>query len=135
LAEARRRLWRAGQPTRLVRGDALKLPFATGSLDGVAMTFTLSAIPAGQQAVDEMARVLRRPERLAGRLGGVLALVDAGYPGDNNPLGTILARLWELGGDRLRDEAAMMEAAGLQVVARHEFGVGNGIRLVVGRKV
>ena len=135
LAEARRRLRRAGQPIRLVRGNAVKLPFAAGSLDGVAMTFTLSAIPEGQQTVDEMVRALCRPEPLAGRLGGVLALVDAGYPSDHNPLGTALARLWELGGDRLRDEAAMMEAAGLQIVARHEFGVGDSIRLVVGRKV
>jgi SAM-dependent methyltransferase len=135
LAEARRRLRRAGQPARLVRGNALQLPFADGSLDGVATTFTLSAIPEGQEAVNEMVRVLRRPDPMAGRLGGVLALVDAGYPSDGNALGTALVRLWELGGDRMRDEAAMMKAAGLQVVICHEFGVGKSIRLTVGRKV
>jgi SAM-dependent methyltransferase len=135
LAEARRRLRRAGRPALLVRGNALRLPFPAGSLDGVATTFTLSAIPEGQEAVNEMARVLRRPDPMAGRLGGVLTLVDAGYPGDGNMLGTALVRLWELGGDQMRDEAAMMEAAGLQVVVRHEFGVGKSIRLVVGRKI
>jgi SAM-dependent methyltransferase len=134
LMEARRRLRRAGQRPLLVRGTALQLPFSDGSLDGVATTFTLSAIPDGQEAIDEMARVLRRPDPMAGRLGGVLALVDAGYPSDGNALGTALVRLWELGGDRMRDEAAMMEAAGLHVVVRHEFGVGKSIRLVVGRK-
>ena len=135
LTKARYRLRCAGQPAYLVRGNALHLPFPTGSLDGVATTFTLSAIPAGQQAVDEIARVLRPPEPLAGRQGGVLALVDAGYPGDSDLLGTALARLWELGGDRLRDEATMMEAAGLRVVTRREFGAGKSIRLVVSRKV
>jgi SAM-dependent methyltransferase len=135
LAEARRRLQRAGEMALLVRGNALQLPFPDGALDGVTTTFTLSAIPEGEKAVAEMARVLRRPDAMAGRLGGVLALVDAGYPSDGNALGTALARLWELGGDRMRDEAAMMEAAGLQVVVRHEFGVGKSIRLIVGRKV
>jgi hypothetical protein len=134
LKEAQRRLRGAGRPARLVRGNALELPFVDGFFDGVTTTFALSAIPEGQRAVDEMARVIRRPDPEAGRLGGILALVDAGYPGDGNPLGTLLARLWELGGDRLRDEAAMMERAGLRVVARHEFGVGQSIRLVVGRK-
>jgi ubiquinone/menaquinone biosynthesis C-methylase UbiE len=134
LEEAKRRLQRAGRPAPLVRGNALRLPFPDGAFDGVVTTFALSAIPDGQTAVDEMARVLRRPDPSAGQPGGVLALVDAGYPGDGNLLGTALARLWELGGDQMRDEAAMMEAAGLQVVLRHEFGVGKSIRLVVGRK-
>jgi ubiquinone/menaquinone biosynthesis C-methylase UbiE len=134
LREARDRLRAAGQPARLVRGNTLRLPFPGEYFDGVATTFALSAIPEGQRAVDEMARVLRRPDPEKGRLGGVLALVDAGYPSDGNPLGTFLARLWELGGDRLRDEAVMMERAGLKVVVRHEFGVGQSIRLVVGRK-
>jgi ubiquinone/menaquinone biosynthesis C-methylase UbiE len=135
LAQAQRRLVRVGQIARLVRGNALQLPFSPNSLDAVATTFALSAIPEGQQAVDEMARVLRPPGPAGGCLGGILALVDAGYPGDGNPLGTALARLWELGGDRLRDEAGMMEAAGLHIVTRREFGVGRNIHLVVGRKV
>jgi len=126
LHQAQQRLRDAHRPTRLVRGDAVRLPFARGRFDGVAITFTLSAIPDGLGAVREMARVLRP--------AGVLALVDAGYPGDSNLLGRGLARLWELGGDFMRDEAALMTQAGLQVIERREFGAFDSIRLVVGRK-
>jgi SAM-dependent methyltransferase len=104
----------------------VRLPFAPQSIDGIATTFAFSAIPDGQSAMDEMARVLR-PE-------GILALVDAGYPGDGNRAGQTLARMWELGGDFMRDEAALMRKAGLEIVLRREFGAFNHIRLVVGRK-
>ena len=126
LREAQRRLRHAHRRTRLVRGDAVRLPFAPQSLDGIATTFAFSAIPDGQAAMDEMARVLRRD--------GILALVDAGYPEDGNRVGATLARMWELGGDFMRDEAALMRQAGLEIVLRREFGAFNHIRLVVGRK-
>jgi len=126
IRQAQRRLRRAGLPAHLVQGDATHLPFATGSFDGVATTFTFSAVPDGLTAMCEMARVLRP--------GGVVALVDAGVPSDRNSVGVGLARLWELFGDFMRDEAALMRQAGLEIVARREFGVFNGIRLVVGRK-
>lgn len=124
--EAGQRLRRAHRSTRLVRGDATHLPFASASFDGIATTFALSAIPDGLAAMREMARVLRP--------AGVLALVDAGYPDDGNRVGSGLARLWELGGDFMRDEAALMEQAGLDVFLRREFGAFDSIRLVVGRK-
>ena len=133
LRQAARRLGRAELPLRLARVDALALPFPTGSFDAVTTTFALSAIPDGLAAVKEMARVLRKSEGVD-HPGGVLALVDAGYPNNGNLVGRGLAKLWELGGDYMRDEAALMEAAGLQVVRRREFGVGDSIRLVVGRK-
>jgi ubiquinone/menaquinone biosynthesis C-methylase UbiE len=126
LREAQRRLRRAHRYTRLVRGDATRLPFASGSLDGIVTTFTLSAIPDGLAAVREMARLLRPT--------GVLTLVDAGYPSDGNRAGAALAWLWELGGDFMRDEAALMVEAGLEIVLQREFGAFNSIRLVVGRK-
>lgn len=126
LREAKRRLRCAHRYTRLVRGDATHLPFASGSLDGIVTTFTLSAIPDGLAAVREMARLLRPT--------GVLVLVDAGYPSDGNRLGAALAWLWELGGDFMRDEAALMVEAGLEIVLQREFGAFNSIRLVVGRK-
>lgn len=134
LRQAARRLQRGHLPIRLARGDALALPFASNSFDAVTTTFALSAIPDGLGAVKEMARVLH------GRggedhQGGLLALVDAGYPDDGNLLGRGLAKLWELGGDTMRDEAALMEAAGLEVIRRQEFGVGDSIRLVVGRRI
>jgi ubiquinone/menaquinone biosynthesis C-methylase UbiE len=126
LREAGRRLRGAHRRTRLMRGDSTDLPFASNSFDGVTLTFALSAIPDGLGAVREMARVLRPT--------GVLALVDAGYPSDGNQIGRTLAWLWELGGDFMRDEAVLMDQAGLEIVVRREFGAFNSIRLVVGRK-
>lgn len=134
LRQAGRRLGRARLPVRLSRGDATLLPYASGSFDAVAMTFTLSAIPDGLAAVREITRVLRNPDPDRKQPGGVLVLVDAGYPGDGNRIGTGLAWLWELFGDQMRDEAALMEEAGLEVITRREFGVGDSIRLVVGQK-
>ena len=127
LRQVQRRLRRAHRHTRLVRGDATHLPFKSHSFDGIATTFAVSAIPEGLIAMQEIARVLR--------LNGTLALVDAGYPSDGNRIGTALARLWELGGDFMRDEAELMRQAGLEIVLRREFGAFNGMRLVVGRKL
>jgi ubiquinone/menaquinone biosynthesis C-methylase UbiE len=126
LLEAKNNLREAHRYVRLAQGDAIELPFASNSFDSIATTFALSAIPDGLAAVREMKRVLRS--------GGVLALVDAGYPSDENPIGTALARLWELGGDFMRDEASLMQLAGLRVALRREFGAFDHIRLVVGRK-
>ncbi len=126
LHQAQERLRRAHRYTRLVRADVTRLPLASRSFDGVTTTFALSAVPDGMAAVREMARVLRP--------GGVLALVDAGYPSDDNPIGTFLAKLWELGGDYMRDEAELIRQASLEVVVRREFGAFDGMRLVVGRK-
>ncbi len=133
LRQASRRLRRAQLAPRLGRGDATALPFTSGSFDAVVTTFTLSAIPDGAAAVSEMARVLKPADPGADYPGGVLALVDACYPSDGNLGGTGLARLWELGGDFMRDEAGMMEAAGMKMIARREFGAFNSIRLGGGR--
>jgi ubiquinone/menaquinone biosynthesis C-methylase UbiE len=124
--EAQCRLRCANLPVHLVQGNATHLPFATDSFDGVATTFTLSAIPNGLAAMSEIARVLRP--------AGVVTLVDAGIPNDGNPIGVGLARLWKLFGDFMRDEAALMREAGLEIIERREFGAFNSIRLVVGRK-
>jgi hypothetical protein len=43
--------------------------------------------------------------------------------------------LWELGGDFMREEAALMSQAGLDVITRREFGAFDSIRLVVSRKL
>ncbi len=126
LRRAQHRLRRAGLPARLAQGDAIRLPFASSSLDGIVMTFTFSAIPDGAAALCEMHRTLR-PD-------GVLVLVDSGVPSDGNRIGRGLARAWELFGDYMRDEAALMRQAGLQIVERREFGAFNSIRLVAGRK-
>jgi phosphatidylethanolamine/phosphatidyl-N-methylethanolamine N-methyltransferase len=122
LRRARKRLRRA----RLVQANAIHIPFAAVSFDAIALTFAFSAIPDGQAAMDEMARVLRP--------GGVIALVDACDPGDGHRIAHGLAKCWEKFGDFMRDEAALMRAAGLEIVERREFGAFNSIRITVGRK-
>jgi SAM-dependent methyltransferase len=134
LRQAKKRLVRKGLPVRLVRGEATHLPFANDSMNAVVLTFTLSAIPDGLGAMQEIARLLCRPRPDQGLAGGLVALVDAGYPSDGNPAGVALVKLWELGGDLIRDEAALMNAAGLKVIHRREFGAFDSIRLVVGQR-
>jgi SAM-dependent methyltransferase len=104
----------------------VQIPLASESLDGITMTFAFSAIPDGLEAMCEMARALRP--------GGILAVVDAGYPSDGNRIATALACLWEKGGDFMRDEASLMRRAGFDIVVRREFGAFDHMRLVVGRK-
>jgi len=126
LAQAQARLRSKGMLVNLINGDAVRIPLADGCVDVVVATFAFSAMPDGTAAMQEMARVLRP--------GGLLALVDAGIPSGGNSAGVGLARLWALFGDAMRDEAALMQAAGLAVVARREFGAFDSIRLVVGQR-
>ena len=126
LRHARERLLARGLPARLVRGDAQALPFAQASFDAILMTFLFSAIPDGQRAMAEIVRVLRP--------GGIVALVDACIPADGNLPARFLAAMWRAFGDRMRDEGALMRAAGLEVVEKREFGAFHSIRITVGRK-
>jgi ubiquinone/menaquinone biosynthesis C-methylase UbiE len=126
LAQAQARLRAMGMPANLLNGDAARIPLADASVDVIVTTFAFSAIPDGVGALAEMARVVRP--------GGLVALVDSCVPSSGNPVGTALARLWEQFGDFMRDEAALMGQAGLEVVARREFGAFDSIRLVVGRR-
>jgi len=126
LAQAQKRLRAAGLSSELVRGNAVCLPFAAECFDGIVLTFAFSAIPDGAAAVAEMARVLHP--------GGVIALVDACDPENGNRVAHWLARLWERFGDFVRDEAALMRAAGLAIDEKREFGAFHSIRLTVGRK-
>jgi ubiquinone/menaquinone biosynthesis C-methylase UbiE len=126
LQRARARLSRQGSPVGLVQGQATGLPYAAGSFDAVLMSFVFSAIPEGLAAMREFHRVLAP--------GGRLLLIDAGRPSDGNPLGRMLAWCWERFGDFMRDEAALMQAAGFEILECRELGVGRGIRLVAGRR-
>lgn len=126
LRKARERLQRLGLPVRLARGDAARLPFEAARFDAVVMTFAFSAIPDGDAAMHEIARVLRP--------GGVIALVDACDPGPQNRAAHWLAKTWTLFGDVMRDEAALMRAAGLTVIEQRQFGAFDSIRITVGRR-
>lgn len=120
------RLLESGLPVRITRGDALGLPFPPQSFDTVVSTFTHSGLPQGDQAIREMARVLR-PE-------GRLIMVDIGVPSDGNLLGTGLARLWEAMGDVLYNQPQLMSGAGLTINHYREFGPGSHIRLIVAQR-
>ncbi len=126
LCQARTRLARAGVRAELVQGDACALPFPSQSFQAVVLTFAFSAIPDGSRALREVARVLAP--------GGRAVLVDAGIPDDRNPMARGLARIWERFGAHMRDEPILMARAGLQVMAREEFGPWRCMRVVVGHR-
>ncbi len=126
LRQARRRLARASLQAPLIQGEAAHLPFANESFQAVVLTFTFSAIPDGLGALQEIRRILR--------LGGRVVIVDAGIPQNRNRMALFLARQWERFGDRMRDEAALMEEVGLAAVHREEFGPWRCMRVVVGEK-
>ena len=123
---AQKRLHDAQLVARLTQGDALHLPFVQNSFEAIVMTFVFSAFPDGPGAMRELARILCP--------NGLLVLVDGGVPSDGNRIGRGLAHTWELFGDYMRDEAALMREAGLTIVRRKEFGAFNSVRLVVGKK-
>jgi ubiquinone/menaquinone biosynthesis C-methylase UbiE len=127
LQQAQRRLRGAAQPDRLVQANVIHLPFAGASFDGVVLTFVFSAFPDGSAAMRELSRLLRP----AGRL----VIVDACVPRDRNLIARGLGWAWTLFGDTLRDEAALMQAAGLDVLERREYGAFNSIGLTVGRRL
>ncbi|MCB0245674.1 MAG: class I SAM-dependent methyltransferase [Anaerolineae bacterium] len=127
LVEAQGRLRGAGLPARLVQGNTVQLPFASGSCAAVTLTFAFSAFPKGLAAMQEIARVLCS--------GGLVVLVDAAEPDDRNAAGMALAKTWEMFGDFMRDEADLMQQAGLEIVECYNFGAFHSIRLTVGRRV
>lgn len=61
LAETRRRAQRAGAELQLVQADAEQLPFRADSFDIVSCMEMLMHVPRPGQAVQEAARVMRRP--------------------------------------------------------------------------
>jgi len=126
LRQTRRRLLRQKLIPRLVQADAIALPIADNTLDGIVLTFVFSAIPDGAAALREMQRVLR-PQ-------GVVALIDACVPSDGNVVARGLGRLWALFGDKLRDEAALMRTVGLNIIECKEYGAFHSIRLTVASK-
>jgi len=127
LRYTRCRLLRQDLTPRPVQANAITLPFAGDTFDGIVLTFVFSAIPDGPAALCEMYRVLH-PR-------GVVALIDACVPRDGNLVARGLGRLWALFGDRLRDEAALMRAAGFEIVECKEYGAFHSIRLTVASKM
>ena len=82
---ARKNLARVQRSAALVRGDVQALPYADASFGSVVNTMAFSGYPSGEQALGEMARVLRP--------GGRLILIDVTFPPDQNWLGSKIAAL------------------------------------------
>jgi demethylmenaquinone methyltransferase / 2-methoxy-6-polyprenyl-1,4-benzoquinol methylase len=127
LRHTQRRLLRQELTPRLVQANAIVLPFADNTFDGIVLTFVFSAIPDGSAALREMQRVLC-PD-------GVLALVDACLPVSGDLVARGLGRMWTLFGDVLRDEASLMRSVGFNVVECKEFGAFHSLRMTVARKL
>lgn len=78
LVEAERVAQRSGVQDRVAfkKGDVAQIPFPDGSLDLVVSTLSLHHWSDPVGALDEIARVLRRPEPAEGRAGGSFLVVD-----------------------------------------------------------
>jgi ubiquinone/menaquinone biosynthesis C-methylase UbiE len=78
LVEAEAVAQRAGLQERVAfkKGDVVQIPFPDGSLDLVVSTLSLHHWSDPVGALDEIARVLRRPEPADGRPGGSFLVAD-----------------------------------------------------------
>jgi ubiquinone/menaquinone biosynthesis C-methylase UbiE len=121
----KRRLAAHGKRSSLCIGSAYALPWPDSHFDAVISTFAFSAFPDADRALDEMVRVIRS--------GGKVIIVDAGEAADGKLFARLLARLWELFGDYMRDEVPLMEARGL-AVEREEYGPGHCVHVVAGTR-
>lgn len=114
---ARAALARSGRHAALVQGDVAQLPFPDARFDTVVNTMALSGYPRAAPALAEMRRVLRP--------GGRLLLLDVGYPGDGNWIGTLLTEGWKRAGDLIRPVAALLEETGFCVADEEVGGFGS----------
>ena len=77
LVEAEAHARRSGQDrVAFKKGDVVQLPFPDGSLDLVVSTLSLHHWSDPVVVLDEIARVLRRPDPAAGRPGGSFLVAD-----------------------------------------------------------
>ena len=107
-------------------GDVTQvLPWDDDTFDVVLSTFVLSAISDATAACREMSRVLKP--------GGKLIIVDAGAAQDGNRVASVLAWLWELLGDYMRDESAIISQLGLNAT-REDYGPWDSVHVTVGEK-
>lgn len=108
-------------------GDVTKgLPWEDETFDLVVSTFVLSAISDGTAACGEMNRVLKP--------GGKIVIVDAGVAENENWMSVWLAKLWELLGDYMRNDVAMLSQIGLDNVSKEDYGPWGCVHATVGEK-
>lgn len=114
---ARQKLLQQGKPAGLVRGDVGWLPFRDECFDTVLCTMAFSGYPDGNQALYQMRRVLK-PD-------GRLVMVDINFPQDRNRLGCTFTKLWEKGGDIIRDMDDLLTRHGFDYTKETIGGFGS----------
>lgn len=148
LAEARRRVARAGQSARvdLREARAEALPFDDGSFDGATFTYLLRYLDDPAATLRELARVVRPGGRIASLeffvperravsalwtvyVGGGLPLlgrlISPGWRDVGRFLGPSIQAFWRR--YPLRDVLALWRAAGIERVEARPLSLGGGI--------
>jgi ubiquinone/menaquinone biosynthesis C-methylase UbiE len=101
----------------LLRGTVEDLPYRDAFFDTVVSTMAFSGYPDGARAMSELRRVLRP--------GGRLVVIDVNYPGNRNWLGTRLTRMWQRGGDLIRDMDILLQVSGFEYTDTEIGGFGS----------
>ncbi len=102
------------------------LPYADESFDTLINTMSFTGYPNARLALSEMRRVLIR--------GGRLVMIDINYPSRGNRLGTLLTRVWQYGGDIIRDMGPLFHHFGFQFTDEEIGGFGS-VHLYVATKL
>jgi ubiquinone/menaquinone biosynthesis C-methylase UbiE len=114
---AKRNLQKRRVSAALLRGTVEDLPYRDAFFDTVVSTMAFSGYPDGARAMSELRRVLRP--------GGRLVLIDINYPGNRNWLGTRLTRMWQRGGDLIRDMDILLQGSGFDYSDTEIGGFGS----------
>ncbi len=102
---ARRNLASKNLTAGLKQGNVENLPYEDEAFDTIVNTMAFSGYPDGIRALSEMKRVLGHD--------GILILIDINYPSNDNWAGRIMTRLWQAGGDIIRDMDSLLNSQGL----------------------
>lgn len=114
---ARQSLAKLGIAADLRQRNVEDLAYPDQQFDTIINTMALSGYPNAARAISEMKRVLKP--------GGRLILIDINYPKDGNLPGMIATRLWQLGGDLIRDLPPLLEVHGFSCQDTEIGGFGS----------
>ena len=114
---ARGALTRQAIDANLQVADVVALPYPDGIFDCVVNTMAFSGYPEADAAIAEIKRVLCP--------GGRLVLIDVAYPVEERPAGFLMARMWKLAGDLLRDMKTLLAQHGFSASIQEIGGFGS----------